>query len=113
MGLGGQVHDRGRAVSQKNPLHLVRPPDIATLEAIPLVSVSLRYIGQIGGVGELIDIDDARIRGADQMTHNGRANEPGAVGNEDDIAAHASLGGRRAGRSVDGGDGVGVPSPHV
>ena len=74
--LGGKVQDRTRLVSGEDRI------DSRTIANIAAFQDVARMIGEhlerfeIGGISELIDIDDESARRTDQMPADSRADEP-------------------------------------
>ena len=60
--------------------HGVAVGDVAAHEAIARVAGDARKRSEIGGVGELVEIDDGPVGGADQVPADGRADEAGPSG---------------------------------
>ncbi len=82
MAFGGQVQDGvgpelgddgvdGRAIA-----------DIDLVVAVAIAGLRLGERFQVTGVGQLVDVGDGPVGVADDVTHDGRADEAGAAGNQ-------------------------------
>src|SRR4051794_18746471 len=79
------MHSNKRSISAA--IHLA--------ERVALLLLDLREVSKICGVGQRIDVEDARLRVADQMRKQRGANEAGASGHQYQIMPHLNPESRR------------------
>jgi hypothetical protein len=79
MALGSQVHHRIGGMLCKHLFHTAAVADVGLNESIarPLADGFERV--QVGGIGQLVDVDNLRVGFAHQMAANGRSNETGSA----------------------------------
>jgi hypothetical protein len=81
--LGGEVDERPRAVLGQEPRHEFAVGDVAPHEPVPRVIGQAREVGQVAGVGELVEVHDRLVGGGEPVEHEVTADEAGAAGDED------------------------------
>ena len=82
MGLGGQMHHRVGLVAVEEPLQLGGVADVDLLEGVARVALGPRQGGQVGRVGQLVDVDDEGVGFGKKLADHRRADETGAAGDE-------------------------------
>lgn len=83
MAFGGQVHDGIGLVLGKDTVQLGAVANIDLLKRVARAGAALGQRGQVARVGQLIDIDDAVARVANDVAHQGGANKAGTAGNQE------------------------------
>ncbi len=75
MAFGGQVHDGIGLVLGKDTVQLGAVANIDLLKRVARAGAALGQRGQVARVGQLIDIDDAVARVANDVAHQDGANK--------------------------------------
>ena len=83
MALGGQMNHRIGGVLGKRCIHDAAVADVGMNESIARPFADGFERTQVGGIGQLVDVDNVRIGFAHQMAANGRSNETGAARYQD------------------------------
>ena len=84
--LGGEVDDPVDGVFLHEGEHAVEIDDVGLDEEVVGARLDVGQVGQVAGVGEFVDVDDAIVGiFPDEKPDDVRADEPGAPG-DDDIA---------------------------
>ena len=83
MAFGGQVHDGIGLVLGKDAVEFCAVANIDLLKRVARAGAALGQRGQVARVGQLIDIDDAVARVANDVAHQGGANKAGTAGNQE------------------------------
>ncbi|MGY4293428.1 hypothetical protein ACVWXN_001523 [Bradyrhizobium sp. i1.4.4] len=93
----GKIHDRVGLVEIEQPAQAGAIADTLLFEGIPRMIRCSRKRSEIGGVGQLVDIDDPCTGISEQMTNDGGAYEARTAGHENSHSgkAHLSLSFRR------------------
>jgi hypothetical protein len=81
--LGGEVDERPRAVLGQEPRHEFPVGDVTPHEPVPRVAREAREVGQVAGVGELVEVHDRLVGAGEPVEHEVAADEAGAAGDED------------------------------
>src|SRR5688572_12816676 len=82
MGFRRKVQDRIRALTLEQSSDGLAVGDVGLHKAVARACGDARERSKVGGVGELVEIDDRPVCEAYQMPADGRANEAGAPGYE-------------------------------
>jgi len=77
--LGREVDDRPGSMCREQPPHEPAVADVAAHEAVTRVVPERRQVGEIAGVGELVQVDDRLARRRERGQHEIRADEAGAA----------------------------------
>ena len=87
MALGGEMHDRvdGVLAQQRGDQHTIT--DIALDEVVARAVADRSKRGEVGGVGQLVEIDHAMVGCRDQVAADGRADEACSPSHQDIHAA--------------------------
>ncbi len=86
MTLGRQVHHSAGRILIEQLAQRLAVADIHLAEGIAWMSRCLRNRGEVGGVGELVDVDDKSRGIVEQVSDDRRAYEARAAGHEDGLA---------------------------
>ena len=81
--LGGQVHHGIGRVLGEHRVHGGAVADVGADEGVARAVGDRLERAQIGGVGQLVDIDDVRVRLAHEMAADRRADEAGSPCDDD------------------------------
>ena len=79
MALGRKMHDDVGLEARQRPTHRSTIADIGLNEREPRVARDRRQRGKIAGVGKLVEDQDLAVRGPNELSAYGRANEAGAA----------------------------------
>ena len=77
-----QVHDDVGCVRAKHPVHGLTIADIGLDEGVAWTVGNRLQRAQIGRVGQLVDVDDMRLRLTHEIAAHRRSNEPRASGDD-------------------------------
>src|SRR5690606_36265923 len=77
-----QMHDGLRPVLLENAIERGAVADVDLLESIALASGRIGQGLQVSGIGKLVHVHDGVKGMADDVAHQGRANESGSAGNK-------------------------------
>ena len=97
MALRGQMEDGVDRMLLHDGEHAAAVADVGLNERIARRAIDLRKRGEVGGVGELVDVDHRVLGVGDEMTTDGRADEAGAAGDQD---SHGRVSPTRNGVSI-------------
>jgi hypothetical protein len=84
---GGEVHHRAGRVLVEQRAQRCTVADVDLAERIARIAGRLGDGGEIGRVGELVDIDDESLGIIEEVSDHRRADEAGAAGHEDGLVA--------------------------
>ena len=80
MGLGGEVHHDIGLMAHKYLGKCRSVADVGLLEAIAAIVLLPRLAHIVAGVSQLVEVDDLGVRLADEIAHDGRADEASSAG---------------------------------
>jgi hypothetical protein len=87
MAFGGEVQDRVGPELREDGVDRRAIADVDLVVAVPIAGSRLSERFEIARVGQLVDVGDGPVRVADDVTHDGRADEAGAAGNKNSHGA--------------------------
>ena len=88
VGLGGEVDEGRRAVLGEQARHQRRVADVAADELVAGVAGEAGQVLRVSGVGQRVEIDDARPAPGARQPDERRADEARAAGDDPDCVAH-------------------------
>ena len=83
MALGGEMHHRIGGMLGEHRIHGVAVADVGADEGVARAVGDGLERAQVGGVGELVDVDDVRVRLAHEIAADRRADEAGSPCDDD------------------------------
>ena len=82
MGFGGEVQHRVHFLVSHDLAHQRAVADVRLVEPVAVGRLDLGQGREIGGIGQLVDIDAGVFRVAHELTAHGRSDEPRPSGNQ-------------------------------
>ena len=92
MAFGGKMHDAGRLEDFKGRAHGGGVRNIRLDEVVAGMVLYIGQRGEVAGIGQLVDVDDAPVGGGEQKMHDCGADEARAAGDNDGMFHACFLG---------------------
>ena len=81
-----QVHDLRHSFAAEQVEDALLIADIDAMKLVVWAALDIGQRGEVPGIGQLVEVDDAVLAGRNQMPAHGASDEPRAAGNEDRLS---------------------------